>query len=421
MTFIIALMLIVLFYISRRYILKFEPAGVFAGMWILFTIGILLMQYYISLRYEGIVFIVGCVIIFILGTTFADGIFHPKKELSILTFQRQRALPVMVILFIGAMVNPLYSIFLHGFNLQALLSMQDLLDMNSRISEDRYSSGNVTNAINQFFLIFCYAAPLFGGFCFRWVGKFTKAICVFTLIPGMFVALTQSMKMAMITGFVLWFTGFFVCAFSYGIPIRIKPKYLILSVTGILAFFGILFISMVFRTGEISEKSFDIISKKFIAYALGHFHCFDVWYTTHGPLSYSFGTKSFMGISNVIGLEDREQGIYQEYYQIGKNGYYGIANVFTSFRPLIEDFGEAGACLVMFVVGMFTKYSLKCLEAMRSIFLNQTILTAAYAYLLWSFGASFFAYTSYVAMFVIAIFLFYCLQTVTPNATTHQE
>lgn len=421
MTFLISLMLIILFFLSRRYIKRFEPAGVFAGVWILFTIGILLMQNYITLRYEGIIFIVGCTILFTMGTTFGDAVLHPKKSQVSLTFNRQRALPVMIILFAGAMVNPLYSIFLHGFNLQALLSMQDLLDMNSRISEDRYTSGNVTNVVNQFFLIFCYAAPLFGGFCFRWVGKFTKAICVFTLIPGMFVALTQSMKMAMITGFVLWFTGFFVCAYSYGIPIKIKPKYLMYSVAGILAFLGILFISMVFRTGELSEKSFVLISRKFIAYALGHFHCFDIWYTSHGPLSYSFGTKTFLGISNIIGLEDRIQGIYQEYYQIGKNGYYGIANVFTCFRPLIEDFGEAGGCLAMFVAGVFTKFSLKCLEAMRYIFLNQTILTATYAYLLWSFGASFFAYTSYVAMFIIAIFIFYFLQTKTYDVKTYQE
>lgn len=288
--------------------------------------------------------------------------------------------------------------------------MQDILNMNKGISEDRYAGSEAHDMVNQLFLIICYAAPLFGGFCYRWVGKLTKAICILTLIPGMFIALTQSMKMVMVTGFILWFTGFFVCSFSYDMPMRIKLKTVIYSVLGIMGFFGILFISMVLRTGEVSEKTILDISQKFFTYALGHFHCFDVWFTSYEPASYSFGTKTFMGISNILGLEERSQGIYAEYMNVGKNGYYGISNVFTSFRPLIEDFGEAGTYVIMFASGVLSKMSLKNLVCKRNIFFNQMIITAFYAYLLWSFAASFFAYTSYLAMLVVAYILFRFIQ-----------
>jgi oligosaccharide repeat unit polymerase len=117
-----------------------------------------------------------------------------------------------------------------------------------------------------------------------------------------------------------------------------------------------------------------------------------------------------MGISNLLGLEERGQGIYAEYMQVGKNGYHGISNVFTAFRPLIEDFGEAGSYAVMFILGFVSKLSLKYLTAGRMIYLNQTVLSAVYAYLIWSFAASFFAYTSYLAMFFLAYFLFRMLQ-----------
>ena len=96
--------------------------------------------------------------------------------------------------------------------------------------------------------------------------------------------------------------------------------------------------------------------------------------------------------------------------QVGKNGYYGISNVFTCFRPLIEDFGEAGTYAIIFMMGFFTKMSLKNLICKNYIFLNQVILSAAYAYLFWSFAASFFAYTSYLAMFFLAYILFLLLQ-----------
>ena len=56
------------------------------------------------------------------------------------------------------------------------------------------------------------------------------------------------------------------------------------------------------------------------------------------------------------------------------------------------------------------KASLKALVCRRNIFLNQVVTTGAYPYLLWSFVTSFFAYTSYIATFVVASALFHLLQ-----------
>ena len=400
----------ILLLLSWKYILRLEPAGVFALIWASSIPVVLLLQYYISLQLTGILFIVGGVIFFMFGTIFCDTIYQSKSSKKELEFRKDWAFPIMLILVIGAMVNPLYSIILHGFSLEALLSMQDLLNMNRQISEDRYMNGGVTNAVNQLFLVFCYVAPLFGGFCYRLAGKWTRFVCILTLIPGIFIAMTQSMKMGMITGFILWLSGYLVCSFSYGITVQIKLKYILYTGLGIIIFFAILFSSMVFRTGEVSEKTIAEISQKFVTYALGHFHCFEMWFSTYEPTAYSYGTKTFLGISNVIGSENRIQGIYQEYYQIGQNGYYGISNIFTIFRTLIEDFGESGTYLVMFILGFFSEFSLKNLISKNNIFANQVFITATYAYLFWSFVTSFFAYTSYIATFFVAYFLFFILQ-----------
>ena len=410
MTFLIIALLIVLAFLSWKYMMQLEPAGVFAAMWIALITAVLLMQNFIILRFSGILYIVICVILFMLGTIFCDYVYHPHPSHVTLTFRKKWALPVLAVLFVCAMVTPLYSIILHGFSIQALLDMRELLEMNKNISEDRYSGVEARNLITQVFLIFCYAAPLFGGFCYRWVNKYVKVLCILSLIPGIFVALTQSMKMGMVSGFILWATGFFICSFSYHLSLKIKLRNVIISAIIFILFFGILFFSMVFRTGEVSEGTVALIQEKFVSYALGQFHCFDMWYTTYEPTNYSWGTKTFMGISNVIGLEQRSQGVYSEFYQIGKNGFFGIANIFTIFRSLIEDFGEAGTCLLMFLLGLFSKMSLKNLILNNSIFMHQTIMTAVYAYLMWSFATSFFAYTSYIALFVVAYILFRILQ-----------
>lgn len=410
MTFLIITLIIILLLLSWKYIVRLEPAGVFAAMWTVMFVCILLLQEFFELRFYGILYMVGLVMMFSLGTFFCDSTVHPEPSGATLSFRSRLALPLMVVLLVGAMVNPIYSIVLHGFSLQALLSMQDLLNLNKGMSEMRYNGAEVHDVVSQIFLVFSYTAPLLGGFCYRWSNKLTKTVCILTLIPGMFIALTQSMKMVMMTGFILWFTGFFVCSFSYGKPMRIKAKTLLYGTVGLLGFFVILFSSMVFRTGEVSEKTILDISEKFFTYALGHFHCFDIWFTSYEPANYTWGTKTLMGISNLLGLEERGQGIYAEYMQVGKNGYHGISNVFTAFRPLVEDFGEAGSYAVMFVLGFLSKLSLKNLTVGRMVFLNQTVLSAVYAYLIWSFAASFFAYTSYLAMFFLSYFLFRMLQ-----------
>ena len=410
MTILIIALIIALLLLSWKYILKLEPAGVFAAMWAFFAGAVMLLQNQIEQRYEGQIFVLSNVMVFVMGTIFCDTIYQPEETGKKLELKKGWITPVLIVLIAGAIVNPIYSIALHGFSLQALLSMQDLLNMNRAISEDRYYTGEAYSVINQFFLIFSYAAPVIGGFCYRMVGKLNKTLCIITLIPGTFIALTQSMKMVMMTSFILWFASYIVCSYSYHLPIHIKPKVILRFILIILGFFFVLFISMVFRTGEVSERTILDISQKFVTYALGHMHCIDMWYTTYTPAELAWGSKSFMGISNLLGIEERVQGIYPEYLNIGKNGFYGISNVYTIFRPLVEDVGEVGTMIVMFFMGFISNYSFKNIITHRFLFINQVVVIAIFAYLMWSFVASFYAYTSYLAMFFLIYFILRFIQ-----------
>ena len=168
---------------------------------------------------------------------------------------------------------------------------------------------------------------------------------------------------------------------------------------------------MVFRTGEVSEKTILQISEKFVSYALGHMHNIDFWFTSYQPTELTWGSHTFLGISNLLGIEERVQGIYPEFNNVGKNGFFGISNTFTIFRPLVEDFGEAGAMVAMFVMGAIANMSLKAVIAHRYTICNQVVLVAIFAFLMWSFSASFYAYTTYLAMFMLVFFLFHIIQT----------
>ena len=171
MTIVILALIIALLSLSWKYILRLEPAGIFAAMWAFFAGAVMLLQNQIEQRHEGQIFVLVSVTIFVMGTIFCDTIYQPEATGKKLEMRKGWITPILLILIAGAMVNPIYSIALHGFSLQALLSMQDLLNMNRAISEDRYYTGEAYSVINQFFLIFSYAAPVIGGFCYRLVRK----------------------------------------------------------------------------------------------------------------------------------------------------------------------------------------------------------------------------------------------------------
>lgn len=410
MVYLFSTLIIILLLLSWKYILRLEPAGVFAAIWVFFAVSTLLLQNYIDLNFEGCVFVLAGVIFFVAGTIFSDYFYQPTPSGYQLQIRKKWVTPLLLILLAGAMVNPLYSIILHGFSLRALLDMREVLEMNKGISEDRYAGAEAHDLVNQFFLIFSYAAPVIGGLCYRLVGKFNKVLCLITLIPCTFIALTQSLKMGMIASFILFFASYIVCSYTYGLPIRMKGKVILNFALVIVGFLLTLFISMVFRTGEVSQKTILEISEKFVSYAIGHMHNVDFWYTSYQPTELTWGSKTFMGVSNLLGIEERVQGIYQEYNNVGQNGFYGISNTFTIFRPLVEDFSEVGAMVAMFVMGVIANMSLKAVIAHRATIFNQVVLVAIFAFLMWSFSASFYAYTTYLAMFVLVFILFHFIQ-----------
>ena len=411
MVYLFGILIVVILLLSWKYILRLEPAGLFAALWVFFGIFTLLLQNYIDLRFDGCVFILTGVVFCVAGTIFSDYFYQPESTGCQIRLKKQWVTPLLIVLLVGAMVNPLYSIVLHGFSLRALLDIREVLEMNKGIAEDRYAGAEAHDFLNQFFLIFSYAAPVVGGFCYRLVGKLNKVLCVITLIPCTFIALTQSLKMGMIASFILFFASYVVSSYTFGLPIRIKGKVILNFALVIAGFLLTLFISMVFRTGEVSQKTIIEISEKFVSYAIGHMHNIDVWYTSYTPTDLTWGSHTFLGISNLLGIEERVQGIYPEFMNVGKNGFYGISNTFTIFRPLVEDFGEVGAMVAMFAMGVLGNMSLKALIAGRFIIFNQVVLIALFAYIMWSFSASFYAYTTYLAMFALVFVLLYLIQT----------
>lgn len=411
MSILILALVILLLIISWNYIIRIEPAGLFAAMWALLITVIIGCQGFVIIRYTGLLFILACVYSFLIGTIFVNTYYHPIPSTNInLKFNKKVANTLLVALFFAAFVNPIYTVILHGFSISSIFNIVTLLQMNNTISVDRYSGADYTNTFNQLMLVFSYSAPLFGGFCYRLVDKFGKTFSLLSIVPCIFVAFTQAMKMGLITSVFLWFCGFLVCSFTYNLQIRIKTKTLFLIIGGSIGFFSLLFLSMILRTGEISDRIVEDITNKFFTYAFGFVPCFDIWFDSSNVSEYTYGAKSFFGVSNALGILERLDGIYQEWIPFGKDGFKGESNVYTVFRVLVEDFGPAPSCLVMLLLGGLSSIVMQNLNAKKNIYLNQILMAAIYSYIMWSFVTSFFAYTSYLVMFFVVYLLLNIVQ-----------
>lgn len=411
MSILILALVILLIIISWNYIIRIEPAGLFAAMWALLITVIIGCQGFVIIRYTGLFFILACVYSFLIGTIFVNTYYHPIPSTNInLKFNKKVANTLLVALFFAAFVNPIYTVILHGFSISSIFNIVTLLQMNNTISVDRYSGADYTNTFNQLMLVFSYSAPLFGGFCYRLVDKFGKTFSLLSIVPCIFVAFTQAMKMGLITSVFLWFCGFLVCSFTYNLQIRIKTKTLFLITGGSIGFFSLLFLSMILRTGEISDRIVEDITNKFFTYAFGFVPCFDIWFDSSNVSEYTYGAKSFFGVSNALGILERLDGIYQEWIPFGKDGFKGESNVYTVFRVLVEDFGPAPSCLVMLLLGGLSSIVMQNLKSKKNIYLNQILMAAIYSYIMWSFVTSFFAYTSYLVMFFVVYLLLNIVQ-----------
>lgn len=228
----------------------------------------------------------------------------------------------------------LYQVSLYGFRLSSFTSLSALATMNNTVAVARYSGNGVVNELSQILLIFVYAAPACGGFAFIYAEKTSQKLwAVITMLPSILMVLFTNAKAVLIGAVIIWISSYLISYFlKYKHAPVIKLK-LLLLVMGIFAlFFAFLFFSMTLRMGEISTKTIGMAQRKLSIYAFGSVQSFDWWCANAYDANYKFGTATYLGIANMLGLAKRTQGVY--------TSYVGTAsNVFTVFRGVIEDFG----------------------------------------------------------------------------------
>jgi oligosaccharide repeat unit polymerase len=137
----------------------------------------------------------------------------------------------------------------------------------------------------------------------------------------------------------------------------------------------------------------------FNIYVFGGISAFSRFLDTYSSASdMTLGLYSFSSLFQLLGISKLSFGYYDEYLAIS-NVYSDTTNVYTMFRPLIEDFGFAGSHIYMFLLGLFSAkiYSM----TMKGNLSALSVLCALYTLFVYSPIAPFTQHTSLFLCFII--------------------
>ena len=98
MVYLFSALTIILLLLSWKYILRLEPAGVFAALWLSMAFFTLLLQNYIDLNFEGCSFLMLGVVCFVIGTISSDYFYNPTPSGSRLELKKKWVRPLLLVL-----------------------------------------------------------------------------------------------------------------------------------------------------------------------------------------------------------------------------------------------------------------------------------------------------------------------------------
>lgn len=405
------LILIVLFQVSiviifyRIYYKTILQPNIFIQIYYLAQI-ILALIIFNKYKFEsyGILWISCALFLFFLGGILSSGLIkkiafqHVGKNFS---FNTKLAKYILIISTIVGILFPIEFLWERQISIKALLNFTNLLEINHRIAVERYTLGVSHSKIGSILLIFVYFSPLIGGFNYNFFPDVKmKYLCLFSILPALLTLIVTNTKAVFLGAVFLFLSGYFAGLVKLGkhLP-KLSVKKLISILVLVFIFLGILYVSMIFRLGKFDSSVIYIVNKKFLVYALGHVPAFDIWFSDNAfSGDHYFGVRTFCGIFDFLGIFERVQGIYSD------RAYWleFSSNVYTVYRPLVEDFGPYLGLFIMMLFGFFMNIVFNLTRYSKNPRRGVVLLSAFYFYVLY-FVTSVWSYMSFTVCFVLFV------------------
>lgn len=332
-----------------------SPSSLFLGYWFFASVCPMLAWWASLIQVEhhtGYLFVAAAA-----GSVFASSLFRPVSSRSSgqnLTQNyfgdtvRRRLLVTYGWLVLLAFTYPV-SVY---FQARATLGVGSLFDAPTIIAEARYTidwnPGLFINGLNTFVFT---AAALSGLLAAdSRLRQRYRLIIVAGLLPGLATYYLTAARSGLIFSAAFWLSAY-LTATTYldryrqlGFLRYIAGGFLIVALA-----LPVIHIGYMIRTNTYSWEESKTFWEKSLSTAFGHMPVLGQWldsaeYTNLPEME----LKSLAGITEKLGLANREQGLYNISYAVGTDE--SLSNIYTAFRPLIEDGrGMFGGLVILFL------------------------------------------------------------------------
>lgn len=258
-----------------------------------------------------------------------------------------------------ALMHVLVVVFFEGYSLASLFSWDGLLNAAVSFSHARYDGTYRPPLLARISLPFVFLAPLLVGNLVgsrgcqgRWGFVWTLA----SLSSPLAIAMIKTEKWPLVCSGIFYFTAFL----SARHLLRKEPfpvvRYSLISLSVFSALVLASWLSCVLRIGRFSSDAFYAGWDKILS-TIGSLVVLSDWLDSYAfDFDMQWGRGTFAGPLNVIGIQERKQGLYSGFVEL-PNGQY--SNVYTVLRPLIEDFSIVGAMLCVFLAGFVWRVGIR--------------------------------------------------------------
>lgn len=239
-----------------------------------------------------------------------------------------------------------------GVGFGDLFDIQKIIVVSNRLYVQRFSDiPPPPPRLSQALLPFVYLAPAAAGILFvlrkeaRW-----KLIALAAFLPALGVTILQTTKGAVLYAVIFWLSGYFAARLRNG-RLKVFTKAHLLTATIVLASMTTLFFATSFaRLASTDAALLNVVIAKLVSAAFGHMTVFSQWLGEYwnGPFAPSLGRITFAGPLEMIGHSQRVPGIFEQVIALVMGE---TSNIYTAFRPLIEDFTIPGALAVLALLG----------------------------------------------------------------------
>jgi oligosaccharide repeat unit polymerase len=201
-------------------------------------------------------------------------------------------------------------------------------------------------------LPFVFLAPAAAGILFELRnGKRWKIVALTAFVPALAVTILQTTKAAIIFALILWLSGYFAARLRRH-KLKVFTRGHLFVAVGLCGVLTVFFMATsLARMASTDAALLDIVVRKLVSAAFGHMTVFSQWLTEYwnGPTEPTLGKITFSGPLEMLGISHRVPGLFENVVTLVLGE---TSNVYTGFRPLIQDFTIGGALIFLTLLGV---------------------------------------------------------------------